>query len=338
MEWWQVPRHDGSFNTMVRDLGLSEADWLDLSTGVNPHGWAAPTPPPSVWQRLPDVHDGLLEAAREYYGTDELRPVPGSQAALAVLPWLCKRSRVGMISPGYAEHRAAWSRAGHDVVPLSSAQLAGGAGTAFDVLVIINPNNPDGTLFEPEALLEWHARLASRGGWLVVDEAFMDALVEHSLAPSLPLPGLIVLRSMDTFFGLAGIRLGFVLGDPAVLERLEAALGPWTVSGPARWVARQALADGAWQVRMRQRLAAESERLAALLQRHFSERVVGTSAFRTVLTPEASAIHEQLAHEAILVRLLDHQEGLRFGLPPDEAGWERLGRVLDKICPAVEAR
>lgn len=315
---------------MMQRLGMAEADWLDLSTGINPHAWSAPTPPPATWQRLPDPHDGLVAAAREYYGTAALLPVPGSQAALALLPWLRARSRVAVISPGYAEHGAAWTRAGHDVVPLSSAQLAGGAGTAFDVVVIINPNNPDGTLFEPETLLEWRTALASRGGWLVVDETFVDTMPEYSLARVTPLPGLIVLRSIGKFFGLAGMRIGFALGEADLLQQLEALLGPWAVNGPARWVARQAFGDRGWQARMRERLVTEGDRLGEMLARHFRERVVGTPLFRTVLTPEAARIHEDLARRAVLTRLLDRQDGLRFGLPPDEAGWQRLERELER--------
>lgn len=324
-------RHGGNLGEMVRRLGLPEAQWLDLSTGINPHAWAAPTPPPEAWQRLPDLHDGLTEAAQACYGTDVILPVPGTQAALAVLPFLRARSRVAVITPGYAEHGAAWTRAGHDVVPLSSAQLAGSAGTAFDVLVVINPNNPDGTLFEPEILLEWRAAIASRGGWMVVDEAFIDPTPGYSLAASTPLPGLIILRSVGKFFGLAGMRIGFALGEETLLRRLEEALGPWSVNGPARWVARQALEDTGWQVRMRQRLAEEGDRLQTLLLRTFRQRVVGTALFRTVLTPDAAATHERLALEGILVRLLDRQEGLRFGLPPDEAAWQRLERALERV-------
>jgi len=320
--------HGGNLGEMMQRLGMPEADWLDLSTGINPHAWSAPTPPPRIWQRLPDPHDGLDRVAAAYYGSDALIPVPGTQAALALLPLLRERSRVAVISPGYAEHGAAWSRAGHDVVPLSAAQLAGGAGTAFDVVVIINPNNPDGTLFEPDTLLEWRTALASRGGWLIVDEAFVDTVPEASLAPSAPLPGLVVLRSVGKFFGLAGMRIGFALGEAALLRRLEEALGPWPVNGPARWVARQALADRGWQLRMRDTLAAEARRLEELLKRHFAERVVGTSLFRTVLTPDAARVHEQLARQAILVRLLDRQDGLRFGLPADEADWQRLEASL----------
>lgn len=323
--------HGGNLGEMVRALGRPEADWLDLSTGINPHGWDAPTPPPSCWYRLPDARDGLLDAAAEYYGSSSLVATPGTQAALALLPYLRARSRVAVVDPGYSEHAAAWRRAGHEVVPVSSTQLAGSVGVSCDVLVVINPNNPDGTYFDPDTLLAWRRALAARGGWLVVDEAFVDPTPAYSLAPHSPLPGLLVLRSIGKFFGLPGTRVGFALGPDDLLQCLEEALGPWPVNGPGRWVTRQALLDTAWQGRMRERLVAEGERLHTLLAEHFRRRVVGTPLFGTVLTPRAVTIHEWLAREAILVRLLDHQDGLRFGLPPDEAGWTRLADALGRV-------
>lgn len=323
--------HGGNLGEMVRALGRPEADWLDLSTGINPHGWDAPTPPPACWYRLPDAHDGLLDAAAGYYGSSSLIATPGSQAALALLPYLRAKSRVAVVDPGYSEHAAAWSRAGHEVMPVSSAQLAGNIGISCDVLVVINPNNPDGTYFDPDTLLAWRRALAARGGWLVVDEAFVDPTPAYSLAPHSPLPGLLVLRSIGKFFGLPGMRTGFALGPADLLECLEEALGPWPVNGPGRWVARQALLDGVWQERMREQLVAEGKRLHTLLAEHFRRRVVGTPLFGTVLTPRAATIHEHLAREAILARLLDHQDGLRFGLPPDEAGWVRLTSAIENV-------
>ena len=73
-------------------------------------------------------------------------------------------------------------------------------------MVLVQPNNPTGALFARSRLLDWHARLARRGGWLVVDEAFIDPTPDASLAPMAGADGLVVLRSLGKFFGLAGAR------------------------------------------------------------------------------------------------------------------------------------
>src|SRR5690606_1500921 len=148
-------------------------------------------------------------AAASYYQTSQLIALPGSQAAIQLLPALRHQSCVGIIDPGYAEHAHCWQQAGHDVVRLSKAQINEEL-HAIDVLLIINPNNPTGETFTQQELLHWHQQLQQRGGWLIVDEAFIAATPEASLLAHSPLPGLIILRSLGKFFGLAGLRVGFV--------------------------------------------------------------------------------------------------------------------------------
>ncbi len=286
-----------------------------------------PPIPATVWQRLPEAEDGLEKAAAAYYGTSHLLPVAGSQAAIQALPLLREPGPVGVLHPGYAEHTHAWQRAGHEVEALATEAL-NEAVDRLDTLVLIHPNNPTGQRFEPATLLDWRARLAARGGWLVLDEAFMDATPEDSLAGQIGLPGLIVLRSLGKFFGLAGARVGFTLAEPVVLGRLREALGPWTVSGPARWVAAQALQDRAWQEQMRVELLRSGKRLADLLKRQGLPVAGGAGLFQWVPLPEAAFWQEALARRGILVRRFTDPPGLRFGLPGMESAWRRLELAL----------
>ncbi len=319
--------HGGRLRAASLRHGIALGDWLDLSTGIAPYGWALPSIPAAAWSRLPETDDGLEAAARDYYGVANLLPVAGSQAAIQALPRLLRNARVGIVSPAYAEHAAAWQREGHKLLALSEAAV-NRALDRLDVLLLINPNNPSGRRFEREQLLVWHARLAERGGWLVVDEAFIDCTPEQSLAPHSDLPGLIVLRSFGKFFGLAGIRLGFVLAQQALLDRLAELLGPWAVSGPSRAVATALLQDQAGQQAQRQRLLADGERLAALLTNQGLAPAGGCALFQFCCTPLAALLHEFLATNGILTRLFDSPASLRFGLPADEAGWQRLQQAL----------
>jgi cobalamin biosynthetic protein CobC len=236
-------------------------------------------------------------------------------------------TRVSVLEPGYAEHRHAWQRAGHSVVPVGIEQL-NEAVRRSNVLVLINPNNPTAACFPAEQLLDWHAQLAARSGWLVVDEAFMDVTPASSLAPHAARPGLIVLRSLGKFFGLAGARVGFVCAHPQLLRQLNALLGPWAVSGPARWVAMEALRDRAWQSAMRQRLAGAESRFQNLLTRHGLAPDGGCALFQWVCTPYAADVHGALARRGVLTRLFHRPAGLRFGLPGDDADWRRLDDAL----------
>lgn len=197
--------HGGRLLRAAREYGRPPEDWLDLSTGISPYAWPVPPIPAEAWHRLPEHDDGLIEAARAYYGTLSLLPVAGSQAAIQALPALRERSRVGVLSPGYAEHAHAWRQAGHRVEPASATELFARA-SGFNVIVLMHPNNPGGECFSQGELLGLHASLARRGGWLVIDEAFIDATPEASLCLLPARPGLVVLRSVGKFFGLAGAR------------------------------------------------------------------------------------------------------------------------------------
>ncbi|MET3651917.1 threonine-phosphate decarboxylase CobD [Dyella japonica] len=322
--------HGGRLLQAAKTYGNAPEAWLDLSTGISPFGWPVPSIPSSVWQRLPEDDDGLVEAACAYYGAMHLLPVAGSQAAIQALPLLRPPSRVGVIAPGYNEHAHAWRRAGHAVETLpASALLADVA--RFDVVVLIHPNNPGGERFGRAALLACHASLAKRGGWLIVDEAFMDATPQDSLCNEAHHEGLIVLRSAGKFFGLAGARAGFVAAHPGLLEKLRDQLGPWTLNGPTRYVLRQALADCAWQATAREWLHSMSSRLAVVLSRHGLMPTAGCAFFHWWQDARAEAVYVALAKQGVLTRLFDTPASLRFGLPADESGLQRLDEALASL-------
>ena len=319
--------HGGRLHAAAREYGIAVSDWLDLSTGIAPYSLALPHIPAEAWMRLPQADDGLVAAACDYYGAASLLPVPGSQSTIQLLPRLRRGLRVGILSPCSAEHEQAWRREGHVLCALDEARVPGSLGQ-LDVLVVVNPNNPSGRLLAPDQLLEWHSRLAARGGWLVVDEAFMDATPALSLASYSHLPGLIVLRSFGKFFGLAGARLGFVLAEAKLLGALEEALGPWPVAGPTRVLGRLLLADREAQDAQRRRLQADSERLAQLLTANGLAPAGGCALFQWVLSVEAPRLHECLARQGILLRRFEQPASLRFGLPAEEGGWSRLADSL----------
>ena len=331
--------HGGRLRRAAERYRIPLADWLDLSTGISPFAWPPPPVPAAAWHRLPEDDDGLAGVARDYYGA-ALLPVAGSQAAIQALPRLRPPGRVGVIAPGYAEHAQAWRSAGHAVERLPAPRLFEEAGR-FDAVVLIHPNNPGGERFDRDALFGLHARLASRGGWLVVDEAFIDATPEHSLCADGPRDGLVVLRSVGKFFGLAGARAGFVCAAPALLEALRERLGPWALSGPTRHVLMQALADRGWQAAARTRLVATGARLRASLDDCGLDDGDGCAYFQWRRHPEASALHDALARRGILVRCFDSDEAtppsLRFGLPADDAGFARLEHGLREALREVAA-
>lgn len=320
--------HGGERGHASRRYGIPLSGWLDLSTGINPIAWPALPIPLECWSRLPEGDDGLEAIAADYYGAAGALAVAGAQAAIQALPRLRPPGKVVVVAPTYAEHAQRWAGQGHEVLQLAIADVADAVKTS-DVLVVVNPNNPDGRQIERSTLLAWHERLATRGGWLVVDEAFADAEPAQSLASDCERPGMVVLRSFGKFFGLAGARLGFLLAASSLRERMAEDLGPWPVGGATRYLAKAALADRAWQAETRRQLPLRVARLSQLLQRHGLQPNGGCALFQWVATAQALRWRERLAEQGVLLRV--YPGGLRIGLPGPEAAWQRLDRALAEV-------
>lgn len=324
--------HGGAVRAAARRYGIAECEWLDLSTGINPHGWPVPALDPELWRRLPEPDDGLEEAGRAWAGAPAgaaCLPVAGTQAVIQHLPALRDTATVGVPEPGYNEHGRWWRAAGHKVVPVKARAL-GKQLDRLDVLVWIHPNNPTGEQLPRSVLRDWHQRLARRGGWLVVDEAFLDEPAQ-SMGAFAGEHGLIVLQSLGKLFGLAGARTGLALGPPTLGEQLEASLGPWSVPGPTRAAMLQALRDRDWQQRNRKRLRRDSQRLKTLLEEQGLTVAGHTVLFAWCPTPEAPALAEALARRGVLVRRFDDPLALRIGLPGNETQWQRLREALHSL-------
>ncbi len=342
---YNTHQHGGQLQAASKQYNIPIEDWLDLSTGINPSTYPLPSVPPECWQRLPETNDGLETAAKNYYGSEFLLPVSGSQEAIQSLPSLfSSKQRVGIIKPAYHSHQQAWEDAGHEIIALISNEVDAQI-SELEVLIIVNPSNPSAELFSPETLYSWHKQLKQRGGMLIVDEAFVDATPENSLIKTQPEAGLIVLRSIGKFFGLAGIRLGFVWAEEKILKQLAHQQNDWSVSHPARWAGKIALQDKAWQQEQKALLPTELQRLEELLEEFIftrpcksggvyfnttNDHVQRTSLFTFFKHPHAKNIHQQLAQQGILTRYFDYP-ALRFGLPANEQGWQRLESALDRL-------
>jgi cobalamin biosynthetic protein CobC len=323
-----MPEHGGKIHRVAAATGTRPEDWLDLSTGISPYPWSVPEIPANCWQRLPEEEDGLVEAALDYYGASAILPVSGETAAILALPRLRPKGRVAVLSPTYAEHARSWRQAGHRVEEIPASELTNRI-TDFQVVVVVNPNNPTGTCFPREILLDWHVKLAGRGGWLVIDEAFVDPTPDHSLTSHANREGLIVLRSFGKFFGCAGVRLGFVIAAVPLLESMRALLGPWHVNAPARWVGKSALRDRKFHGEARKALLWAGAELGDVLRRHGLDPSGGTPFFQWVKTDRAASIDMHFRNHRILLRRFSAPDSLRFGLPGTPKDWDRLRTALE---------
>lgn len=316
--------HGGNLDAAIARFGGLPAEWIDLSTGINRAPYPLPALPLESWLDLPTAkaEAELIRAAHSAYKTDAaILPLAGASAAIQLLPRLRAPGLCHILAPTYNEHKASFAAAGWQVRDRSDIAALRGAEAA----IAVNPNNPDGRRIPAQELRALKADIPL----LIIDESFMDPTEEDSLAPHLGEPGLIVLRSFGKFYGLAGLRLGFALGNTRDIADLKEAAGPWQVSGPALHIGTKALADGAWQAQTRSQLAKGAARLRAGAEAAGWRYAGGTSLFVLFETPGARAAQEKLAAHRIWSRIFPYsQSWIRLGLPGTEEEWARLEAAL----------
>jgi len=315
--------------------------FIDLSTGINPHPYPLPPLAPEIFARLPDRASvrRLAAVAAQAYGApsaDHVLPAPGTQILLPLVSLLAPPGHAAVLQTSYAEHSRAAALAGHSVREAIAIDELGDEILA----VVVNPNNPDGRIVPRDTLLQLAGKLRLRDGLLVVDEAFGDvAATGSTLAGDVGRGNIVVLRSFGKFFGLAGLRLGFAIAAPSLVDRLDAMLGPWAVSGAALAVGDKALADSQWREQTRARLDTDATRLDRELLRAGLTIAGGTSLYRLTSSPDAERLFMRLGRAGILVRRFSDKPALlRWGLPGSENEWRRLADALSSEQPEVPRR
>lgn len=306
--------HGGNLSAAIQHYGGNRADWIDLSTGINPCPYPLPAFDASDWTALPDTAASaeLEQAARRFWNVPAeaaVLPAPGASALIALLPGVADPRWARIETPTYNEHAAAFANHGWTI---------SGSGPA-EACVAVHPNNPDGRLWQAEEIT---APLC------IIDESFCDICPDQSLIHLAAKPGVIVLKSFGKFWGLAGMRLGFAIGDPELLQRLAQLQGPWAVSGPALKTGLQALQDQDWADQTRQNLARDAQRLDRLATTRGATVVGGTDLFRLYQVEDAAQWQEWLAKAHIWSRIFPYSTTyIRLGLPPQQ-GWDRLEAAL----------
>ncbi|MGY4369561.1 cobalamin biosynthetic protein CobC [Bradyrhizobium sp. LB1.3] len=316
--------HGGNLDLAQQRFGGRAEDWIDLSTGINRLPYPVGEVSSRAWNALPSRFEieALHQAARHAYRTSAaVVALGGAQAAIQLLPQLAPPGCARILAPTYNEYAGVLSAAGWKVEEVSALDALAGA----DLAIVVNPNNPDGRCHPSKDLLE----LLPSVGRLAIDESFADMDPQLSLAPEADRPGLLILRSFGKFYGLAGLRLGFALGNSSDIARLAAMSGPWPVSGAAIAIGCRALRDDAWAEATSARLARDCVRLDAMMQSQRWTLVGGTPLFRLYETPDALAAQETLARRQIWSRVFAREPTwLRLGLPGSESEWTRLAEAL----------
>ncbi|GHF63953.1 Rv2231c family pyridoxal phosphate-dependent protein CobC [Streptomyces thermodiastaticus] len=318
-------RHHG--DAEVRDDG---AALVDLAVNVRAHtppGWLREEIAASL-ASLAAYPDGRAAraavAARHGLPAERVLLTAGAAEAFVLLARALKVRRPVVVHPQFTEPEAALRDAGHTVDrvllrPEDGFRLDPAAVPEdADLVVIGNPTNPTSVLHPAETV----AQLARPGRALVVDEAFMDAVPgeRESLAGRTDVPGLVVLRSLTKTWGLAGLRIGYVLSSPGTVAALQRAQPLWPVSAPALTAAEACMSP---------RALAEAEQAADRITADRAHLVTGLAAHgvRVVEPPEGPFVLAEVPDGAeVRRRLRDLGYAVRRGdtfpgLGPD---WLRI--------------
>ena len=336
--------HGGQLQQVAEQYKIPSADWLDLSTGISPISYPIPIIPLSAWQQLPQQSPELITAAKQYYQCSQLVVTNGSQAIIKALPELYRQQNfagkdVYLPARGYKEHAHAWRIAGYILHFYQESLPAINELQPNSVVVIINPNNPTGKFFNRDIINRYQARLKRLNGLLVLDEAFIDVMPNNpSLCNQVNDSHIIVLRSFGKFFGLAGIRIGFLIADNYWCAQFKAILGPWQVNGPAQIIAKQALNNREWHKEQCKKLSALRMQQEALLWQTFTDKLVktiqGCDLFLTLFfhqNDSAKKLYHLLCQQGVYCRLADEQDTLRFGIANQES-LQRLESACAHAC------
>jgi len=341
--------HGGQLQQVAQQYNIPIEQWLDLSTGIAPLSYPIPPIMENVWQNLPQHNPELITNAKHYYQCKNVTVTNGSQAIIKVLPalWQQKNSdskHVYLPEFGYKEHAQAWRQAGYQLHFYSDNLPPENNIISNSVLVIINPNNPTGKLFKRKTLVQYQQLMQKLKGLLVIDEAFIDVISsEQSMCSTTENGNTLVFRSFGKFFGLAGIRIGFLIANKNWCSTFNEHLGPWQINGPAQVIAMYALKDVAWHQQQKLKLNALRKHQEALLWHVIGNDIIadinGNDLFLTITFYQstiAEELYNLLCKQAVYVRLTDEKDKIRMGITT-QCGLEKLKKTLILIVRNIKS-
>ncbi len=310
----------------MRRYGIDPEQVIDFSANINPFG-----PSPRVRQavckcvldRYPDRQSLQLRetiSAHHAVAIDRIAVGNGSSELLQSLAQLFLQpgDEALIVGPTYGEYARASRLAGARVehcrataecgfaVPVKAIEIA--LQRQPKVAFLCNPNNPTGQGIDHELILAWIA--SHRETKFIIDESYIDFVVSPASVIRADYPNLNVLRSMTKSYALAGLRLGYAVADPDVIQQLCQRRVPWNVSAVAQAAGIAAIEDQAYLQNCLTRLReAKRELLQGLASRQF-DTVASAANFFLIRVGDAAVARQRLLSHHLLVR-----DCASFGIP-----------------------
>ena len=311
-----MKEHGGDLDRAVMEFGGKKSEWIDLSTGINPNFYPVDSIENIDIHTLPSKDDikNLKDVAKKFYHTNGfLNVLSGAQAAINLLPYLFPSGDVSIIEPTYNEYKQTFLNTNWKVNIVHNLKKMEGS----TIAIICNPNNPDGKIFYQDDLI----KLSKKVDLLVIDESFMDLYPSLSMSNIINknTKNIIILKSFGKFFGLAGVRLGFIISGKDISEKIENLIGPWQVSNPAIIAGIQALKDDVWIKNNIQKLKKYAYKLDILANQLNWRLVGGTYLYRLYETDSSIETQKKLAQKKIWSRIFSYSNNwIRLGIPSEK--------------------
>ena len=318
-----------SLEQLQGELGLSEL--IGLAANESPLG-PSPMVVDALAREARRVHlypDGGASALRQALARhlnltpDWLILGNGADELLALIAWAAfeRGDEVVVPHPSFEPYRTVTTLAGATVVQsplvdyeIDLADVARRITEKTKAVILCSPHNPCGTLIRRTALAQFFDRLGEDPPLVILDEAYRDFADDPEAADGIALlrdhPTLLLLRTFSKIAGLAGLRVGYGVARPAVIERLNRVRAPYNVNRLAQVAAVAALEDRQHWERTRQVVRQERAFLSGELIRRGYSVVPSQANFLLVVVPAAGAVREHLLKSGILVR-----DGEAVGFP-----------------------
>lgn len=324
------PQHGGNIYYYSRKYGIPVEKIIDFSASINPLG-----PPKAAVAAIKAAIPGLVnypdpdstlikDALSKHLQVDRscILPGNGSTELIYLIPRVLRPKRALLPVPSFSDYERSLAMAGcrvdymqlrekDDFRPDMDRFKASVSGT--DIVVLCNPNNPTGTLIEKSVVLDMLKMARKAGAFVVIDEAFIEYAPEHSIVKEASsASGVAVLRNFTKFYGMPGLRLGYLVARPDLIKMLSKEAEPWSVNSLAHEAAAAALSDPAYVGRSLSLFRREKDYMYKRLKRIDRVSPCPSSAnfILVKIDGPADEVVEKLASRGILVRSCSNYRGL----------------------------
>ena len=327
--------HGGNVSELSRISGIDEDKIIDFSANINPLGY-----PPGLRDAAIEKFDSILNypdcgsfelvsGLSEYHGIgpDSILVGNGSTEFIYLIPSIWRPPKALIVTPAFSEYEKGLGMVGTRVsyfqadkknkfvidISLLCKRLEEG----FDIVYLCNPANPTGVLTPKDDLCRVIACANETGALAIIDEAFIDFVEENSVKKEIfRFPNLIVLRSMTKFFGIPGLRVGYIMASPSCIKQIMENKPPWTVNSLAQRAAVSALTDRNYIRKTREYISAVRE-----VFKNSLNEIPGLHAFESAANfllvfmdsqvgLNSTELRDRLALEGILIRDCSNFQGL----------------------------